>query len=361
LFTILASLNFDASFWTLEILFIIFLMYKLFKIQIGNHQKVTIFLLAVVLFIMQIISIFIPRTKHNDCNGQECKRKYISDNNLLTIIIEKFGNYYYIPIIIIFYNIGYILKDYCWVKSKFLMDIKNVKMHHILYSIGIIGSLMAIIGFILLTIFPCRSFKNVERIDDFFYSFQYFDDNNNLQKISLHSQICSLDNYNETSKELKLYFDNVFLLFNSISSNNNYQNCLEIFALLIYLLMNIIISLSQMIMLKKLDAIILLVNNNFNYFIGRIIFFILTKKREDYLRTDLFILLELEELISMIAYMIYMEIIELKFCRLDYDLKRNIHTRGISDLESIHQLNDEEEEEEEQNNKDEKEELVEMV
>jgi hypothetical protein len=120
LFTILASLNFDISFWTLEILFIVFLMYKLFKIQIGNHQKVTIFLLAVVLFIMQIISIFIPRTKHNDCNGQECKRKYISDNNLFTIIIEKYGNYYYIPIIIIFYNNGFILRDYCWVKSKFL-------------------------------------------------------------------------------------------------------------------------------------------------------------------------------------------------------------------------------------------------
>jgi hypothetical protein len=251
------SLNFDAGFWTLEIIFIVYLSYRILKTKIGNHQKVTIFLLAVVLFIMQIISIFIPRTKHNDCNGQECKRKYISDNNLFTIIIKKYGNYYYIPIIIIFYNIGYILKDYCWVKSKFLMDIKNVKMHHILYSIGIIGSLMAIIGFIFLTIFPCRSFKNVERIDDFFYSFQYIDDNNNLQKISLHNQICSLDNYNETTKELKLYFDNIFLLFNSISSNNILKNCLEIFVLLIYLLMNIIIGLSQMIMLKKLDAITL--------------------------------------------------------------------------------------------------------
>ena len=44
-----------------------------------------------------------------------------------------------------------------------------------------------------------------------------------------------------------------------------------------------------------------------------------------------FILLEFCEIFAIIAYMIYIELIELKFCRLDYHLRKNIEQRSMSE------------------------------
>ena len=50
--------------------------------------------------------------------------------------------------------------------------------------------------------------------------------------------------------------------------------------------------------------------------------------------------------------MIYMEIIELKFCGLDYDLKINIQKRGIKDYKSISEKNNEEDDYDDVNEKE---------
>ena len=112
--------------------------------------------------------------------------------------------------------------------------------------------------------------------------------------------------------------------------------------------MYLIISYSQIMMLKNLDSIILLVNINFNYFIGRLIFYIINEAKEEYLTFPLFVLLELQELLAIFAYLIYMEIIELKFCQLDYDLKKSIQLRSIDEFDSQNYYELEENEKEEE-------------
>ena len=77
-------------------------------------------------------------------------------------------------------------------------------------------------------------------------------------------------------------------------------------------------------MLKNLDSIIVLVNINFNYFLARMIDFVIKKGNKKYMTASLFIILELVELIAIFAYLIYMEIIELKFWNLDHDLKKKL-------------------------------------
>ena len=42
-----------------------------------------------------------------------------------------------------------------------------------------------------------------------------------------------------------------------------------------------------------------------------------------------FILLEMSEILSILGYAVYLEIIELRFCGLDKDLKKNIIERGF--------------------------------
>ena len=178
----------------------------------------------------------------------------------------------------------------------------------------------------------------------------------------MNKQVCNLNYYNEEQKELNIYFDNIFIFFNELrdkidSEDNTFLRIFEIFYYFIYFVMKILIIFSQTIMIKYLDAIILLVNNNFNYFFERLFFFILNRGNENYLRTDIFFLVEIEELISICGYLIYMEILELKFWRLDHDLKKNITLRGNDEYDIGELLGEEEEEEEKEN--DNKEEMIE--
>ena len=48
-----------------------------------------------------------------------------------------------------------------------------------------------------------------------------------------------------------------------------------------------------------------------------------------------FIFISISELFALIGILIYMELIELKFCKLDKNIKRNISKRAFEELESI--------------------------
>ena len=87
------------------------------------------------------------------------------------------------------------------------------------------------------------------------------------------------------------------------------------------------------------------VNNNFNYFVERLFFFILNIGEEDNIRPEIFLLLEIEEIIAICGYMIHMELLELKFCKLDYDTKKSIHLRSIDESNIGRIYGDDEEEE----------------
>ena len=317
--TFLISLKFDAGFWTLEILIIIFFCRKILKVNFGKHQKVTVFLLSGIGLIFQIISFFLPRTNH-DCKTEDCKDKYIYDNNLFILMYKKFKYGFLIPIIIIVYFIDFAMRDYGWVKSKYLMDTLAVPPFQIIFSIGICGTILAIIILIFTSSFSCKTYNDV-----IFENDEYKVDK---KIIDFSRQICNLYKFDESKKQLKFYYDN-FLIFLS----DYKENPLQIFSLIIYFFMCGIINFCHILMLKNLDSIIVLVNINFNYFLARMIDFVIKKGNKKYMTASLFIILELVELIAIFAYLIYMEIIELKFWNLDHDLKRNIDERSKFEYE----------------------------
>ena len=108
---------------------------------------------------------------------------------------------------------------------------------------------------------------------------------------------------------------------------------LEIFTLLVYFIIYGVINFCHIYMLKNIDSIIVLVNINFNYFLARLIDFLIKGAKPEYMTVSLFILLEILEIIAIFAYLIYMELIELKFWDLDYDLKKNINKRSKTEYE----------------------------
>ena len=60
---------------------------------------------------------------------------------------------------------------------------------------------------------------------------------------------------------------------------------------------------------------------------------IINKGDEQYITYFQFFLAEIEELVSIISNMIYIEVIELNFCGLDYEIKKNINKRGLKDMQ----------------------------
>ena len=319
----LTSMKFDAGFWTLEIIFIMYLSFKILKVKIGNHQKVTIFILAIVSFSIQIVNSFLPKTNHHCNNDEQCLDKYISDNNLYIFIIKKFGNFGYIFLIFFLYMIHFMMRDYSWVRLKYLLDIKSKPIFKVMLYIGIIGCSIVIICLIIVTNVPCNIKENIKKVNE---AFLYIDTN---EGVDFSREICGLLDYDNKTNKLTFYYDNFNIFFKDYT--NSERKILEIFIIPVYFIINIMINFCYAMILKHIDPNAMLANVNFNFLIYRMFIYIINGGKEEYLTLAEFILLELCEILAILAYMIYIELIELKFCKLDYHLKKKIEQRSIED------------------------------
>ena len=341
--TFLMSMKFDAGFWTLEILFVIYLTIRILKLKIGNHQKVTIFILACILFSIQIINSLLPQTDH-DCQNEKCRDIYIKDNNMYTFITKKFGGVGFVFLILFLYIFDFMMRDYSWVRFKYLMDVKSVPVFKVMMFIGISGVFIVIICLCILTNVPCNVIEGVSKIGN-----NYIKIINN-EEVDFSRQTCGVIDYDQESKKLTFYYDN-FYIFNSNYSDSTRKG-LEIFVAFLYFINNFFINFSQSMILKHLDPNAMLVNVNFNYLFSRLITYIKNKADKKFMTIPQFILLELCEILAIVAYMIYIELIELKFCRLDYDLKKNIGHRGLQESlqNSIYNIDDDDDDKDNDNN-----------
>jgi hypothetical protein len=321
--TYLANLRFDAGFWTIEILFLMYLNIKILKQKIGNHQKVAIFILAGISFSLQIVNTILPKTDHECKNNAACLDENITDNNTYTFIAKKFGHAGYVPLIVFFYIIHFMMRDYSWVRLKYLLDTKSKPIFKVMLYIGIIGCSLVIICLIIVTNVPCNIKENIKKVN---HVFKYIDTN---EDVDFSREICGLIDYDDTKNTLTFYYDNFNIFFKDYANSN--RKILEIIIMPVYFIINIIINFCYAMILKHIDPNAMLANVNFNYFIYRLVSYIIHGGNEEYLTLVEFILLELCEILAILAYMIYIELIELKFCKLDYHLKKNIEERGIED------------------------------
>ena len=340
--------------WMFEIIYISFLSYLILKIKINTHRKIAIIIMIGPLLIIDYISLSLPRTFH-DCTKKKCND--LTDKNTFDYIKIKYG-FYFIPLIFIFSEIITLMKDYSWVKSKYLMDIRSIHPYKILMFIGIIGSTLIFISLLVLTFVPCNSMANVIKYKSPFYNIKHFNNytyykTNNGEEINLSKQICSLEDYNNNTNTLNLYYDSFYLFFRNYKEFNS-NDGFEIFILIpVFFIMNMIKSYCHIMIIRHLDPNYILIIENLFCFIRGIIRIIVNKANQEYLTNIQFFLTELQEFIYIISNMIYIEIIELRFCNLDYDLKKNIKKRSDSEyLNCGEDLDKNDDEEDENNNKD---------
>ena len=196
------------------------------------------------------------------------------------------------------------------------MDIKSYPPYKIFLSIGCIGILFIITFFSIFTYFPCKTFNNIDIIgNNYFY-------NNSSKPIKLYLEYCPLKDYDENTKTLYLFYDSIKLISREYS-NTDKENMLEIFLLIpLYFIFNLVNEVSRLMIVRYTDPNNIIVYKNFYYFMKRIIQIIINKGDEQYITYIQFFILEFEELIGIIGCLIYIEVLELKFCGFDYELKK---------------------------------------
>ena len=285
------------DFWIFDVIFILFFMDTYFILNYYNHQKISIIFILVIDSILLIISSFLKNT-NNESSDLKDKNTY----EIVKYITNS--DYFFLLVILIFIFLSAIY-SFSRVKTKVLMHFNYVSPYKIIYYIGIIGCIISLIAFIFVNIFDCKIRKNVR-----YYCILTITDNNNTTKY---------------------YYDNINIYFSELYNNiSNYKFYLEIFLITpLFLVINFLGFTCEILTIYYLNPLFVLVRENLYFCIQKFIFiFVNLDNYNDYITLEQFLILQSSEIIALIGYSVYLEIIELRFCGLDKDVKRKIIERA---------------------------------
>ena len=289
--------------WTFTIIFILFFMKKYFVIEIFKHQKYSMFFVIGFCSILLILSTFFPYNASSEYNSYQK-------------VNEITGNYFtFIPILIIFISFT-AMTSFFIVYSKVLMEVEMFPPYLLILLTGITGLILNIIVLIITSCSPCT-------MDNFLKS------------------ICIV------VKEDKFYYDNILIYFSNLKSryiNNETRSdfFLEIFLVIpLYLIFSFLEFVCQIFSIYYLNPNYILIKEPIYFGTLRLIFlFYNINNLSPVLYLSQFFLLEFAEIFAFLGYLVYLEIIELKFCGLDTNIKRKIINRNdIENKEAMNELN----------------------
>ena len=287
--------------WTFTIIFILFFMRRYFVIDIFKHQKYSMIFVIGVCSILLIISTLFPYNSRSKYNSYQK-------------VYEITGNYFmFIPILIIFILLTG-MTSFFIVYSKALMEIEMFPPYILIFITGITGLVLNLIVLAITSNFRC-TMKNF------------------LQNICIvgNPEGVYYDN-------LLIYFSNMKSKYDNIEQRTNFF--LEIFLVIpLYLIFSFLEFLCQIYSIYYLNPNYILIKEPLYFGTLRLIFlFYNIRNLSDTLYLYQFFLLEFAEIFAFFGYLVFLEIIELKFCGLDENLKRKINTRV--DEEKIETMNE---------------------
>ena len=267
--------------WIFNIIFICFFMKLIFKIEIYRHQLYSLGFNFIINLILLIVASSINvnnKTEYHD-------------------IANNFGNYFYI---VLFYLVFLVLSAMICssqVLQKKLMDVENVSPFTIIFTIGVLNTLFIIIALIIATTVKC---------------------NEELAK----KGFCQTDSNVKYS-----YFDSFIIFKNNMSYQyliNKSAFFIEIFLVYpFYSFVSYIKFFCDVMIICRLNPIYILISDNTYFSVKMIIGLINTP-------SDICSYLKLiGELISLFTYFVYLEIIELKCCNMNFNTRIHINERSI--------------------------------
>ena len=279
----------DLDFWMLELLIMYYFVSRIYHIKLYKHQ---IFALGFIIIpcILKIITIYLSSINN--------------DGNELPILYIEYK--WLIPLGIIIYLFLIIIEAYSLTKIKQLMDLRYISPSKILIIYGLLGTFFYLIISVISTFFKCN-----EVIKEY---------------------ICGVKGENE------FFYENIFLYFNKFEGDL-YEIFIEILSNLFGVIFFSLNKYFALLVIKFLSPIHVIFLNPIIFFIQKISLALKTMILEgSFFKNPIqnakikLILDASGDILSIIGFMIYLEIIELKFCGYNYDIRKEIVER--SELES---------------------------
>ena len=291
------------NYWMLEIFFMALINSKLFDIPIYKHKKFGIFIVIFFCTLFKILSTVF---------------RFIDDEN------KKIYTFYpgLVPIGIIIFFLIILLKSYSFCKIKWLCDTKYILPSKILILYNLLGTILCFSISIIPHFYPCtKTYNNNE---------------NSFQNI-----VCQVKD-NKDSKIL--YYDNYSIYFKIFCKN-------ILISIIIFILKTTFCFFNKIFtiyIIKNLSPEYIICSNSIYYFITEIIdlcHFLISnykdmdkhqKQIQDNNKNKGFKLYKffgmIAEIFCFLGSLIYLELIELHFCKLDYNINKSIKIRAILDI-----------------------------
>ena len=290
---------YNLEFWTFDIVFILLFMHFYFPSFTYKHQ--TYSMIFIIFFDSILLIIASVLKSYNIVNENEEKHQNIYEN-------KGYFNCFFV--IIVFINITFLV-SFSKIKGKILMDKKFISPYTIILITGILGLISNIIFSIYL-------------------------------KNKINNNKCHFGQDNE-SYNIYCYGDTAYY-FKTIKAIKGFQLFKEIILSIFYILSYFINFTCEIFIIKYLNPNYILMSDNIYFEIVKIINYIDEPNKK--LLFTKFVILQISEVLEFIGCAIYLEIIELKFCGLNTNIKRKIMERAETDIKGSLIGNYEEEEKE---------------
>ena len=284
IYDILYSFNFyDFDFWIFNIIFTLIFMYKIFKIKPFQHHYLSLIFIILIGLILILISTFIP--------DKETKENSYSN-------VEKIFNYKLFAIfIILFFIIISCSTAFARVEVKKIMEIKYISPLKLIILIGFIGLIFTLLSLVISS--------NVECNEDL-------------------KEYCKV--YKVENNQTKIYFDNFSIYKYNLRAQDTTKFWIEIFVFYPLIIIGRFIKFYfELLIIYYLNPVFVLICDEFYYAIKENIVLILQFEPKFFVKIS-------ANIVAIIGYFIYLEIIELRFCGLNKNLRKNINKRSKIDL-----------------------------
>ena len=276
------------------------------KTKIYRHQKIGIIINSLSCFIFGIIRFIFITDENNNLNK---KYKWL------------------IPISIIIYLFIIISTSYIFTKLKFYMDLRFISPTKLIIFYGIIGFIFSTIACIIETSFKC---VGVEK-ELFCWVYPNIENNtNNGINIGIYTyNENNTTNSNNTKSKTDRYIENFFIFIKDFSELDPKEITIEIIIIFIEIIIYYCELYFDVLVINYLTPMHFMFCNLIYLFIAELI---------DLIKKIIsgFNYLSLVGIspyfFSFIGFMIYLELIELNFCKLNYNLRKYINERSLKDI-----------------------------
>ena len=277
----------DFDFWIFNIFFILYFMEIYFKIKHYKHQLYSLTFVFVINLIILYMSTFINTENENS---------YV-------YIKKLFKTKYFSIFLFLVFAFDSCILSFSRVKSKVLMENKYISPHKIIFMIGCLGFVVCLFSLFIASSFSCKG------------------------RIKTKCYVKYLKNINKD----KVYLDNIYAYFSNLNyqmKNEKSKFWIEVIIITpLHCFLEFLKFNYEFSMIYYLNPIYILVCDSLNYgikcFFSSLFNFNFNTKK---------ILAILADVFSILGYLIYVEVLELRFCGLNEKTKRILELKGKNEI-----------------------------